>query len=64
MRIVTRQGVIKLNVSDGEVVSTVIANLDKTLRNELEKRTIYMDAGGEVPKVFIGCGSRMLDFQV
>lgn len=62
LRIVTRQGVIKLNVSDGEVVSTVIANLDKTLRNELEKRTIYMDAGGEVPKVFIGCGSRILDF--
>lgn len=62
LRIVTRQGVIKLNVSDGEVVSTVIANLEKTLRNELEKRTIYMDAGGEVPKVFIGCGSRILDF--
>lgn len=61
LRIVNHQGVIKLNVSDGVVVSTTKANLNNVLKRELGERTIYMDAGEEVPQVYIGCGSRLLD---
>lgn len=60
-RVITKEGVIKLRLSNFDTLYTNLDDLPTILENELSKRTRYTDGGEEVPSVYLGIGSRLVD---
>lgn len=60
-RVITKEGVIKLRLTDYDSIYANLSDIFEILELELAKRTRYTDGGEEVPYVYIGVGSRILD---
>lgn len=61
MRVVDREGVIRLQVPGGSVATSQAGALAEDLKRVLEERSQYGDAGIEMPNTFVLCGGRILD---
>ena len=62
MRVVDREGVIRLANNKSAVSQTAVSDVEKDLVNFTELYTSYSDAGVIIPRVFILIGSRIIDF--
>lgn len=61
IRLIDREGVIRLQKKNGTICSCTVANWKKTLTKLIDEHTNYADAGEEVPNVYVAIGSRMID---
>ncbi|MFW5889320.1 MAG: hydantoinase/oxoprolinase family protein [Bacillota bacterium] len=61
LRVINKQGVIKLKLTDGDVLETEYKNLKSVLEYELNERTRYRDGGAETPYVYIACRSNLVN---
>jgi N-methylhydantoinase A len=61
LRVMDKEGVIRLQMSNGAAVETIKQNLNGSLQKFLEEHTSYGDAGRTLPDTFILYGSRILD---
>jgi N-methylhydantoinase A len=61
LRVMDKEGVIRLQMSNGAAIETINRNLNGTLQKFLEEHTSYGDAGRTLPDTFILYGSRILD---
>ncbi len=61
IRVIDRNGVIRLQIGNGEATSCKKADLDQLLKDFIEHFTIYGDAGREIPGVFITYRGRIID---
>jgi N-methylhydantoinase A/oxoprolinase/acetone carboxylase beta subunit len=61
IRVLDKEGVIRLQMSNGAAVQTTKGNLDRSLQKFLEEHTRYGDAGRTLPDTFVLYGSRILD---
>ncbi len=62
VRIIDKEGVIRLASNKSAVRQAVVGNVEKELIDFAELYTTYSDAGVIIPKVFILIGSRIIDF--
>lgn len=61
IRVIDRDGVIRLQIGDGDALLSTKGNMNHTLRDLIERYTIYGDAGREIPGVYIVFRGRILD---
>lgn len=61
VRLVDREGVIRLQRRNGEVAQCKPAEWKSTVRRLLADHTIYGDGGAEIPNIYIALGSRIID---
>lgn len=61
LRVLSKEGVIKLRLKNFTSLQMSLENMAEILEVELAKRTRYTDGGEEVPFVYVGIGSRILD---
>ncbi|MDI6783749.1 MAG: hydantoinase/oxoprolinase family protein [bacterium] len=61
LRVLDKEGVIRLQMSNGAAVQTSKGKLNNSLQKFLEEHTSYGDAGRTLPDTFILYGSRILD---
>lgn len=61
VRVVDREGVIKLQLNDCEAAQTEASQVKQTVRGFIEQLTAYGDAGALVPDIFILVGARIID---
>jgi hypothetical protein len=61
VRIIDREGVIRLQLNDCEASGVEAAQVKRTVRDFIEKLTVYGDAGALVPDIFILTGARIID---
>lgn len=61
IRVIDRDGIIRLQRHNGGVHVGKRKNLEKHIEHMLEQFTIYMDAGEEVPNLWIISGNRLID---
>jgi N-methylhydantoinase A len=61
LRVVDREGVLRLQVRGGRARTTSIACAVDDLREHVEANTSYGDAGAILPNVFVILGARILD---
>jgi N-methylhydantoinase A/oxoprolinase/acetone carboxylase beta subunit len=61
LRLIDREGVIRLQKKNAEVVSCMPLEWKKTLKKLLEEFTAYGDGGAEIPNIFVALGSRIID---
>lgn len=61
VRLIDRDGVIRLQRKNGGVHSGKYRNLDAHIQYMLDKFTVYADSGEEVPNLWIVNGSRLID---
>lgn len=60
-RVIDREGVIRLQISNGDAILKSRFSLEASLRSFIEKHTDYGDAGRSVPGFFILFRGRILD---
>ncbi|NLW60492.1 MAG: hydantoinase/oxoprolinase family protein [Firmicutes bacterium] len=61
IRLVDREGVIRLQRRNGEVCQCKPAQWKSTVRRLLADHTVYGDGGAEIPNIYIALGSRIID---
>jgi N-methylhydantoinase A len=61
LRVVDREGVIRLQQTGGSTAASSVGRLAADLRTVLTERSAYGDAGIQMPKVFVLHGGRILD---
>ncbi|MCD6385947.1 hydantoinase/oxoprolinase family protein [Candidatus Sumerlaeota bacterium] len=61
IRVIDRDGVIRLQIADGDALLSTKENMNSALRDLIERHTIYGDAGREIPGVYIVFRGRILD---
>ncbi|MEB3237561.1 MAG: hydantoinase/oxoprolinase family protein [Candidatus Sericytochromatia bacterium] len=61
LRVVDREGIIRLQTNHGAVETTRHGDLGGTLQRFLETRARYGDGGKEIPDVFLLVGRRIVD---
>jgi hypothetical protein len=61
IRVIDRNGVIRLQIAKGDALATTKSNIGSVLRRFVEQYTMYGDAGREVPGVYIVFRGRILD---
>lgn len=61
LRVVDREGVIRLQQSGGSVATSQVSRLEADLKQLLTERSRYGDAGIEMPNTFVLCGGRIVD---
>lgn len=61
LRVVDREGVIRLQQPSGSAATSVVGRLEKDLNRLLTERSKYGDAGIEMPNTFVLCGGRIVD---
>jgi hypothetical protein len=60
-RIVDKEGIIRLQIGDGDYAVAEKSNLTSGLRHLIERNTDYGDAGRAVPDVFVAFRGRIVD---
>jgi len=61
LRLIDRDGVIRLQKKNATVASCMPAQWARTLNTLLEDHTIYGDGGAEIPNIYVVLGSRIID---
>lgn len=61
LRIIDKEGIVRLQISNGDVVQTTRQGLDGALHKLIEAHTGYGDAGRELPNLFVLCGAKIID---
>ncbi|MFA5104971.1 MAG: hydantoinase/oxoprolinase family protein [Candidatus Margulisiibacteriota bacterium] len=61
VRVVDREGIIRLSKDNAAVSETQAENAGETLKGLLEKYTVYGDAGSKLPQVYALAGPRIID---
>ena len=61
VRIVDKDGIIRLQRKDGVIAKSKVADASKMLNHLIEEYMIADDGGEEMPNVFIATGSRIID---
>lgn len=61
IRIIDRDGVIRLQITHGDGITCKRIEVNNALRQFMERYTIYGDAGREIPGVFVVFRGRILD---
>lgn len=61
LRVVDREGVIRLQQAGGSTAATQAGRLAEDLKQLLTERSAYGDAGIEMPNTFVLCGGRIID---
>lgn len=61
VRVLDKEGVVRLQKSEGAVHTTTYSKATSDLKMQLDAGTIYGDAGGQMPEPYLFCGERMID---
>jgi hypothetical protein len=61
VRVIDREGVIRLKLNDCIAHSTAVSNLSSGLSQLIDEFTTYGDAGGLQPDVFVIVSGRIID---
>jgi N-methylhydantoinase A/oxoprolinase/acetone carboxylase beta subunit len=61
LRLIDREGVIRLQKRNAEVASCMSKEWKRTLKHLLEEFTAYGDGGEEIPNIYVALGSRIID---
>lgn len=61
VRLIDRDGVIRLQKKNASVVQCNSGNWRDTIKRLLNEHTVFGDGGEEVPNIFIACGGRIVD---
>ncbi len=61
MRIVTKEGVIRIQCRNGKAVSTTAAKAASVAREMLQEYTTYSDGGEKYPRMYVVVGARLVD---
>jgi hypothetical protein len=61
LRLIDREGVIRLQKRNAEVASCMPKEWKQTLKHLLEEFTAYGDGGAEIPNIYVVLGSRIID---
>ena len=62
MRIVNKEGVIRIQCKNGKAVSTDAAHAPKAAEEMLRLHTTYSDGGEKYPRMYVMIGARLIDF--
>jgi N-methylhydantoinase A/oxoprolinase/acetone carboxylase beta subunit len=62
LRVIDREGIIRLQIADGEAMVTTKARSAPDVRELLEGHTDWGDAGRSLPPLFVAFRGRILDF--
>jgi N-methylhydantoinase A len=61
VRLIDRDGVIRLQRRNAEVAMSEYSGWKSTLKRLIEDHTVYGDGGTEVPNIYVALGSRIID---
>jgi N-methylhydantoinase A/oxoprolinase/acetone carboxylase beta subunit len=61
LRVIDEDGIVRLQLGHAEIRNTTLDQLGGTLRKLLEEFTLYGDAGGLLPDVFVVTSGRIID---
>ncbi|MFV0413224.1 MAG: hydantoinase/oxoprolinase family protein, partial [Oscillospiraceae bacterium] len=61
IRLIDRDGVIRLQKRNGTVAGCLPAKWRQVLNTLLEDHTVYGDGGAEIPNVYVALGSRIIN---
>jgi N-methylhydantoinase A/oxoprolinase/acetone carboxylase beta subunit len=61
LRLIDRDGVIRLQKKNAEVVSCMPEEWKKTMRRLLDEFTFYADGGAEIPNIYVVLGTKIID---
>jgi N-methylhydantoinase A/oxoprolinase/acetone carboxylase beta subunit len=61
IRVVDKEGIIRLQMSNSHVIQTTKESLDSALRKLIDEHTGYGDAGRELPNIFLVSGAKIVD---
>jgi hypothetical protein len=61
LRLIDREGVIRLQKKNAEVASCMPDQWRKTLNGLLEEFTFYADGGAEIPNIYVVLGAKIID---
>lgn len=61
LRVIDREGVIRLQQAGGSVANSTVGRVQEDLERILSERSRYGDAGIELPNTFVLCGGRIID---
>jgi hypothetical protein len=61
LRLIDREGVIRLQKRNAEVRSCMPKEWKKALKALLDDYTIYSDGGAEIPNIYVTLGSKIID---
>ena len=61
LRVMDKEGIIRLQMSNAVALQTTRQSMDSALRKLIDDHTGYGDAGRELPNLFVLCGAKILD---
>ena len=61
VRVIDREGIVRLKVADGLALSATLSPIARDLSGVIDELTVYGDAGGLVPDVFLVVAGRVVD---
>ncbi len=61
IRVIDREGIIRLQMTNSRVLQTTKDSLDTALRKLIDEHTGYGDAGRELPNIFLVSGAKIID---
>ncbi|HAX53455.1 hydantoinase/oxoprolinase family protein [Muricomes intestini] len=61
VRLVDRDGVIRLQKKNAQVLACPVSAWKKNVKYLLEEHTVYGDGGAEIPNIYVVSGSRIVD---
>lgn len=61
IRVIDREGIVRLQLKDGDTMAGTKASILSGLRDFFEKHTVYGDAGRELPDLFVVFRGRIVD---
>lgn len=61
VRVLDKEGVVRLQKSQGDVRTTTCSRVISDLRTQIDAGTVFGDAGGQIPEPYLLCGERMID---
>jgi N-methylhydantoinase A len=61
LRVIDEDGIVRLQLTSGEVRSSTIGMVSGSVRQLLDEFTMYGDAGGLIPDIFLVTAGRIID---
>lgn len=61
VRLIDRDGVLRLQKRNGTIAECTVASWRNTLKHLMDEHTVFADAGEEVPNIYVVLGNRIID---